>query len=139
MNNLKINHLAVLVSLVWMFVLGFLWYGPLLGEPWMEMNGLSMADAEANPPGAGVWITNVISSLVPLYVIAWFFVRMNVTSLGSGLITGVIIGVAFSLLPLMSGGMFAMEPYLLAWVEGGFQVVGWGVAGAILGAWTKTK
>lgn len=44
MNELKINHLAVLVSVIWMFVLGFLWYGPLFGESWMSMVGLTMED-----------------------------------------------------------------------------------------------
>ncbi len=139
MNNLKINHLAVLVAVVWMFVLGFLWYGPLFGEPWMEMVGLTMEDAEANPPGAGVWITNLISSIAPVYLIAWLFVRMNVSSGVNGLILGLIFGFVFNLLPAMSNGMFSGEPYLLAWIQGGFQTVGWSVAGFILGAWTKTK
>lgn len=139
MNNLKINHLAVLVSVVWMFVLGFLWYGPIFGEPWMEMSGLTLEGIEADPPGAGVWISNLFSSIVPIYVLAWIFVRMNVNSLVSGLTSGLIISAAFSLLPVITGGLFAKDPYALAWIEGGFQVAGWTVAGAILGAWTKTK
>lgn len=139
MNNLKINHLAVLVAVVWMFVLGFLWYGPLFGEPWMEMVGLTMEDAEANPPGAGVWITNLISSIAPIYLIAWLFVRMNVSSGLNGLFLGLFFGFVFNLLPAMSNGMFSEEPYLLAWIQGGFQTVGWSVTGFILGAWTKTK
>jgi len=52
MKELKINYLAVLVAVVLQFVLGFLWYGPLFGEPWMEMVGFDMATVEANPPGA---------------------------------------------------------------------------------------
>jgi hypothetical protein len=139
MNELKINHLAVLVSVIWMFVLGFLWYGPLFGESWMSMVGLTMEDAQANPPGAGVWITNVISSVVPVYLMAWFFVKMDVRSLVAGAIHGFLIGFAFNLLPGMSGGMFSGDPYALAWLEGGFQAVGWAVSGMILGAWTKTK
>jgi len=35
--------------------------------------------------------------------------------------------------------MFSGDPYALAWLEGGFQAVGWAVSGMILGAWTKTK
>lgn len=137
MNELKINHLAVLVCLVWMFVLGFSWYGPLFGEPWMEMTGLDLETIEANPPGAGVWISNVLSSLLPLYLIAYVFVRMNVGSAVSGLTFGFLFGFVLYLLPHMTSGMFSQDPYPLAWLEGGFQVVGWTVSGLVLGAWTK--
>ena len=75
--TLKINHLAVLVCLILSFVLGFLWYGPIFGDAWMGMVGLDLATIEANPPGAAIWITNVISSLVPLYVLAWLFVKLD--------------------------------------------------------------
>lgn len=139
MNELKINHLAVLVSVIWMFVLGFLWYGPLFVDPWMEMVGLTMEQIEANPPGAGVWVSNVISSVLPIYFLAWLFVQMNVKSGVRGLILGFLIGFAFYHLPAMTGGMFSKEPYALAWIEGGFQMVGWGVAGFILGAWTRSR
>lgn len=139
MNELKINHLAVLVSLIWMFVLGFLWYGPLFDEPWMAMVGLNMEMIEANPPGAGIWISNLISSLLPLYLLAWLFVQLNVISGVRGLALGFLIGFVFYHLPGMTSGMFSKEPYALAWIEGGFQVVGWSVAGFILGAWTKSK
>ncbi len=80
MKTLKINHAAVWVCVVLSFVLGFLWYGPLFGDPWMEMVGLDQATIEANPPGAGIWITNLISSVLPLYVLAWLLVKLNVTS-----------------------------------------------------------
>ncbi len=139
MNELKINHLAVLVSVVWMFVLGFLWYGPIMGEPWMKLVGLTLEEIEASPPDAGIWISNVISSAAPIYLLAWLFVKMNITSGMKGLMIGFLAGFVFFHLPGMTGGMFAKEPYALAWLEGGFQVIGWSVGGFILGAWTKYK
>lgn len=66
----SINHAAVWVCVILLTGLGFLWYETLFGELWMEMSGLSLADIEANPPGAGVWITNFIATVVPLYVLA---------------------------------------------------------------------
>jgi hypothetical protein len=38
----------------------------------------------------------------------------------------------------MSGNMFAGEEYGLAWITGGFGLVGLAISGFILGAWTKT-
>lgn len=46
MKTLRINHLAVLVCVIMLHVIGFLWYGPLFGEKWMAMVGLNAADAE---------------------------------------------------------------------------------------------
>jgi hypothetical protein len=139
MKELKINHLAVLVAVVLQFVLGFLWYGPIFGEPWMGMVGLDMATVEANPPGAGEWITNIFSAVVSMYVLAWLFTKIPVTSLLQGLGVGLLIGFSFVLLSIMTSGMFAKDPYGLAWITGGFTTVGLGIGGAVLGAWKKYK
>ncbi len=63
MKQLKINHLAVWVNIVLLHILGSVWYGPLFGEPWMEMVGLTMADAEAGSAATGLWITNAVSTI----------------------------------------------------------------------------
>ena len=139
MKELKINHLAVLVAVVLQFVLGFLWYGPLFGEAWMGMVGLDMATIEADPAGAEEWITNIVTAVVSMYVLAWLFTRINVTSLVQGLLIGSLIGFSFVLLSIMTSGMFAKDPYGLAWITGGFTTVGLAVGGAVLGAWKKYK
>jgi hypothetical protein len=48
-SNLTFNHLAILVCVILSIGLGFLWYGPLFGDAWMEMVGLDQAAIEANP------------------------------------------------------------------------------------------
>ena len=103
----------------------------------MEMVGLTMADAESGSGSAGLWVSNTVATVASVYMIAWLFVKLNIQSLASGLITGALLAVAFFLLPTMSGNMFAQMPYGLAWITGGFEVVGWGITGAVLGAWTK--
>lgn len=139
MKELKMNYLAVLVSVIWMFVLGFLWYGPLFGEPWMGMVGLDMSTIEANPPGASLWVSNVIGSALPIIMLAWLFTRMQVTSAITGMVLGALMGLIFFLSPTIVNGMFAQQPYELAWITGGFQTVGWAGSGMILGAWKKHK
>ena len=140
MKELKINHLAVLVAVVLQFVFGFLWYGNVLfGEAWMGMVGLDMASIEADPPGAEEWITNIVSAVVSMYALAWLFTKINVTSLLQGLLIGLLIGFAFVLLSIMTSGMFAKDPYGLAWITGGFTTAGLAIGGAVLGAWKKYK
>src|SRR5688500_68395 len=137
MNHLKINHLAVVVCLILLHALGFLWYGPLFGQKWMAMVDLDQATMESEGMDAGLWITNLIASLAPLYLLAWLFARLNVTSGLRGAVIAFLIAFCFHHLPLMSGNMFAGEHYGLAWITGGFSIVGWTLSGFILGAWTK--
>ncbi len=137
MKQLTYNHLAILACFLLLIVLGFLWYGSLFGERWMSMVGLDMATVEANPPGASVWITNTISTIVAIYALAWFFVQLKVETALKGAIIGLLIAFAFNMLPTMTGNMFAGNPYGLAWITGGFEMVGMTLAGLILGAWRK--
>ena len=135
--SLKINHLAVLVCLVISFVLGFIWYGPLFGDSWMASVGLDRETVEANPPGASVWITNIISTLIPLYVLAWLFTKLDVQTGFQGACIGLLIAFSFDFLARMTSNMFAQAPYELAWITGGFDMVLLTISGFVLGAWTK--
>ena len=137
MKNLKINHVAVWVSIVVAFAVGFLWYSVLFEDAWLEMVGLDLASVEANPPGAGIWFTNVFSSVVQMYVLAWILKEMNVESGMKGAIAGLLIGFAFNHLAGMTSGMFSQYPYGLAWITGGFSMATLTLGGFILGSWRK--
>lgn len=137
MKQLTINWLAILASVVALFALGFLWYGPIFGEQWMHMVGLDLAKVEANPPSTGLWISNLISTVVPVYALAWLCKELKVETVLKGAAIGLLIAFAFNHLPNMTGNMFADRPYGLAWITGGFSMVGMAIAGAILGGWRK--
>ena len=137
MEKLKINHAAVWVSVVLLTVFGFLWYGPLFSETWM---GMLCDDFNKDfVPGTGIWITNLVATVVPLYVLAWLFTKIGVNSALQGAGIGLLIGFSFIHLSDMTGNMFAQRPYGLSWITGGFSMVSLAVAGLILGAWRKTE
>ena len=137
MNHLKINHLAVLVCVILLHVIGFLWYGPLFGESWMSMVGVDPGSAQSSAGQAGLWITNFVATLAPVYLLAWLFTKLGVTSGLRGAGLAFVITFCMHHLPVMSGNMFAAEHYALAWITGGFSLVGMSISGFILGAWTK--
>lgn len=139
MGALKINHAAVWLNIILLHVLGFLWYGPLFGEIWMELEGISMAALEADPPGASTWITNFIASAFPVYVLAWLFVKLDISSWMDGAKYAFIIAFSFNFLSVMTSDLFALEPYSLSWITGGFSLFGLTLSGIILGAWTKRE
>jgi Protein of unknown function (DUF1761) len=101
------------------------------------MVGLDRATVEANPPGAEVWISNTIATVVAVYALAWLFTKMNVGSAGQGALIGLVIGFSFVFLSNMVGGLFAGSPYALAWINGGHDIVALTISGAVLGAWRK--
>ncbi len=139
MENLKINHAAVWVNVILMFALGFLWYDTLFGELWMEYVKLDIATIEANPPGLGIWGSNLVSSIASMYLLAWLFTKLNITTGIKGAWTGFVIAFVFIFLTIMVNNFFAKSPYGLAWILGGYSMVAFTINGFILGAWTKKK
>jgi Protein of unknown function (DUF1761) len=139
MNNLKINHLAVWICIILMHAFGFLWYGPLFGEEWMALVNIDQATMEQGSMNASIWILNSVAIIAPIYLLAWVFTKMNVTSGIQGALIAFLIVFCFHHLPLMNANMFAGEPYGLAWITGGYSLTWLTVSGYILGAWTKGK
>ena len=137
MNNLKINHLTVWVCIILMHVFGFLWYGPLFGEKWMMHVGMDQATMQGESMNAGIWILNSLAIIAPIYLLAWLFLKMNITTGLQGALLAFLITFCFHHLPLMNANMFAREPYGLAWITGGYSLTWLTITGFILGTWTK--
>src|SRR5256886_6786262 len=76
-----VNYLAVLVAAFAVFVLGWLWYSPLLFyKPWMRLRGMDpvAAMAGAKMPG-GKLLIELVRCLVLAYVIARFVALLGVS------------------------------------------------------------
>lgn len=139
MKELRINHFAVLTAIAMQFVIGFLWYGPLFGDAWMNAVNLDMATIEADPAGAEEWITNVISAVISMYALALLYTKLKVETWMAGVWYGFLIGFSFVILSTMTTNMFGKMPYELAWITAGFTTVGLMAGGAVLGTWRKYK
>ncbi len=137
MKELTINHLAVWLIVVIGQLIPALWYG-LFSESWMAYNELTMDYIEANQR-VTPYIASIVSSVIFAYVLAWVFKQMRVESALNGLAIGLLMGFAFTHLPLLIQNLFSFRPYGLSWIDGGVNLVIWGVAGAILGGWRKYR
>ncbi|MCD6090417.1 MAG: DUF1761 domain-containing protein [Bacteroidales bacterium] len=137
MEKLKLNHYAIWLAIVLQFVLGLLWYGPFFGEKWEHLVGLDLTSIEASQSGFSIWITNIISSISAMYLLAWLFVKIEIRTALRGLFTSFLIAVTFIFLTSLTNNLFAHIPYGLAWITGGFSMVGFSIAGVIFGVWTK--
>jgi hypothetical protein len=139
MNNLKINHLAVWVCIILMHAFGFLWYGPLFGEKWMDMVQIDQETMQSDSMNAGIWILNSVAIIASVYALAWVLAALNVTSGVRGAVIAFILTFCLHHLPTMNAYMFAGQPYGLAWITGGYSLAWLTISGFILGSWTKQR
>src|SRR3981189_2708457 len=68
--DIHVNYWAILVAVAATMVLGFLWYGPILGKAWMKEMGIP-AGSKPDPKGMrrGL-ILILIGSFLPAFVLA---------------------------------------------------------------------
>lgn len=111
------------------------WYGAF-ADTWMDANKLTM-DIVEQEASATPYIVSILSSAVFAYVLAWLFKRLRVESAMEGLTLGLIMGFAFTVLPLAVNNAFSLRSSSLIWIDGGMNLLIWAAAGLILGAWRK--
>jgi hypothetical protein len=75
--DVVINYFAVVVATVLNIVIGFLWYGPVFGKPWMKEMGFTaehMREAQAKGMTQS-YVIMAVAALVLNYVLAHVLVQ----------------------------------------------------------------
>lgn len=92
-----VNFLGVIVGAVAAFLVGWLWYSPVLfGPKWAEGVGVEMGTAQTMPVGA------MVSQALGLLLVSWL---VGITAASNALLTILLAAIAFGILGY-SGGMF---------------------------------
>lgn len=109
-----VNWLAVIVGAVVAFLVGWLWYSPMLfGKGWAAGNNVELGSASSMPVGA------MVSQAIGLFLISWF---VGVTAVGSNLMTFILAVIAFGVFAV-SGAMFIKKPMNVIMVDFGYLIV----------------
>src|SRR5438105_15438178 len=101
-----VNYVAVLVAAVAVFVLGWLWYSPLLFyKPWMRLRGLDpvAAMAGAKMP-VGKLLIELVRCLVLACVVARVVLLLGVAGWMGAVHVGLSLWVGFPLIVLTGSG-----------------------------------
>ena len=131
---MHINYLAVLAAAVSAFVIGGLWYSPLLfTKAWMAANGFSEADVQKGSPGK-IYGGAFVLTLVMAANLAAFLGRPD-TTLAWGATAGALTGAGWVLPGIGVVALFERRPLAYTLVNGGYWAVALTVMGAILGGW----
>jgi hypothetical protein len=137
---MEINYWAVVACAVVAMVLGGIWYGPLFGRKWMEINGADPDDVERRKQmqkeAAPLYGVQFLLSLLQLYILAHFIGGWQEAS---GVETAVWIWLGF-VMPTVAGlSMWTAQPSKVKWatflISSGYQLVSFISFGFILSRW----
>ena len=129
----NINIWAVLTATVASFVLGGIWFSPILfAKPWMQVTGLSEEElAKGNM--AKIFGGSFFLTLIMAFNLAAFLGKES--DWAWGLTAGLLAGVGWVGTALGVIYLFERRPLKHFLINAGFHAVSFGVIGLILGWW----
>ncbi len=136
MEKMVINHGAVWVLVILHQALPAVWYAPaVFGKRWMAHAGLKTEDfAQAH------WIqypASILGSALTCYLTAWLFRELQISTLGKGLLLGLVLGLVFSAWKGLVQNLFHLRPLGLTLINESLTLILFLLTGALLVGWTK--
>ena len=139
---MKINYPAVAASAIAYWVLGAVWYSPLLFErPFIAFKGWTPAEVAAVRASshAGEIGAAFAVSLVTAYVLAHFVKFMGAETARAGMLTGFWLWLGFVVTTNASTVLFEGRPAGLYLINNGYHLVGLLGMGAVLAVWRRER
>jgi hypothetical protein len=137
-----INYLAVLVAGIVIFVLGGLWYSPVLfAKRWIALQGRTEEQMRAEAAAANMPVMYV-SAFICGFVTAWVMahilahVASSLTlSAGHGALVGFMCWLGFAATSSYATALFSGKPKQLWLIDSSYNLVSFVLAGMILAVW----
>jgi hypothetical protein len=131
----QLNHLAVLACAVILWVLGALWYSPVLfAKPWMKALGF-----EKDNPDKKSLVPGMMASFVCDFILAFmldhFIIWTGADTFAWGALTGFIVWIGFFAAPNLPQGIYENRPFKLFAINNGYWLVGLLIVGGVLAVW----
>ena len=133
MESLHIHYPAVFTAALISFVIGGLWYSPILfAKAWMQACGITEAQARAMNVGK-VFGLALLANLVIAFNLSAFLGAK--ATLQFGLLAGLATGLGWVAMSLGMIYLFEQRPFKLWLINSGYQMLTYTMMGGILGAW----
>jgi hypothetical protein len=138
MPTANVNILAVIVAAVATFILGAMWYSPMLfAKQWTQAHGYTPEKLEELKK-RGVtraYAVSVLCYLVTAYVFALLASYTQATSLAQGLWLGFLTWLGFAATIGLTANMFSENPIAVWVIDAGYQLAYLLLMGVILSVW----
>lgn len=129
----SINYLAVVAAAASTFVIGGLWYSPLLfQQAWMKANRFTEADVRTGNQ-AVIFGLAFAFAVIMAFNLAMFLNAPDTTTTWGA--TAGLLSAVWVVLGMGTVALFERRPFAYTAINGGYWVVAFVVMGAILGAW----
>lgn len=129
-----INWLAVIAAAVSTFVIGGLWYSPILfGKVWMKANGFSEEQLSGGSPAIIFGVSGLFALVMAANLAA--FLNFDGLTLGFAVGAGVAAGLGFAAMGLGIVALFERRNFTYILINGGYLTVAFAVMGLIIGVW----
>jgi hypothetical protein len=125
--------ISVLAAAAAAWIFGAVWYMSL-AKPWMRAAGIPMTP-EGKPAGNGSALPFLLSAVAMLLVAGMMrhiFTMSGLASFGAGVVSGLGIGAFFIAPWIMINNAYAMRPFRLTLIDGGYAVFGAAIIGGVL-------
>lgn len=133
MENVEFNFLAIIAAALSMFVLGGLWYSPMLfGKVWAKENGFSDEFIKGGNKGL-IFGGSFVLSLIMAFNLAGFVSGYDDWTWG--LIGGFLAGFGWVALSIGVLYFFERRSFKLFLVNAGYFIVAFVIMGLIIGLW----
>lgn len=134
MENIEINHWAVIVAALSNLVIGAIWYGPaLFYNAWKAENNFTDDDfKDVNP--ARLYSISTVMSLVICYNMA-FFLGGPETDWQWGTVAGFLTGFGWAGMIFAIIALYEKKSIRYIAINGGYIVIYFTLIGFILGIW----
>jgi len=127
----SVSWLAIVIAAVVKFAIGAAWYAtPVFGKQWQAAAGIE-PDPSVMPRAI---VVGIIGDLIMAYILARFIGHYATDGLIAGAVVGAMAWLGFVATVMLGGMMYESRKMSLFYINGGYQLVGIVVMGAIIGA-----
>ena len=131
-----LNYLAVLVSGIVSFILGGLWYSPLLfARPWVALMGKTEEELKATASGPASYVVVFICGLLSAFALAVIIDRFQPVTVLTGVLVAVLCWAGFAGATSFGSALFSGQPRGLWLINSAYNLVAFIAAGVILSVW----
>jgi hypothetical protein len=137
-----INYLAVLVAGIVIFVLGGLWYSPVLfAKRWIALQGRTEEQMRAQAAAANMpvmYLSAFICGLVTAWALAMILAHVAnsmTLNVGRGALVGAMCWLGFAAATSYGTALFSGKPKQLWLIDSTYNLVSFVLAGIILAVW----
>ena len=137
-----INYLAVLVAAIVIFVLGGLWYSPVLfAKRWIALQNRTEEQMRAQAAAANMPLM-YLSAFICAFLQAWVMTAVighigagNPIGAAHGAMVGAFLWLGFAATTSYATALFSGKPKQLWLIDSMYNLVSFVLAGSILGVW----